>query len=180
MCFITEYFVSIFKVLGRHLHISLSLIAKWFFWLKNCESISIKSRCIRKIKPKFYSKVHLLIRRNQGWKSREHRVEKTNLHLLKNGIPRMSLRVYWVRWFRVKDYNNNSSSILAVKVPKTTLACYDVYSCGTFDHLSFIYRMHVKITERRNGSPVIYFQIRWGFLSVHNAFKVIRESQRPS
>ena len=40
--------------------------------------------------------------------------------------------------------------------------------------------MRVKINERRNGSPVIYFQIRWGFLSVHNAFKVIRESQRPS
>ena len=44
-----------------------------------------------------------------------------------------------------------------------------------------IYRMRVKINERRNGSPVIYFQILWGFCHyTTDAFKIIAENQHPS
>ena len=121
-----------------------------------------------KIKPKFFSKVHPLIKRNLGWKSREHRVAQTNLHIYLTMTSRgCHCCFYCGRSFCVKNCDkvgNNSSRILAVKIPIPTLACYNAYdSCGTFDHLSFIYRMRVKINERRNGSPVIYFQIRWGF-----------------
>ena len=133
-----------------------------------------------KIELNFFPKVHPLIRRKFCWKSRGHRVAKTNLHVYltttSRGCPNC---VYCVRQFCVKNYDkiaNSSSRILGIKIPITTLACYDVYnSCKTFDHLSFTHRMRVNINERPNGSPVIYFQIRWGFLSVHNAFKVLQK-----
>ena len=84
--------------------------------------------------------------------------------------------VYCGRSFCVKSYDkvaNNSSKILGVKIPITTLACYDAYdSCGTFDLLSFICRRKMKRFSRN------LFPNLLDFLSVHNSFKAIAENER--
>jgi len=58
MCFRTEYFVSIFKVVGEvGISTLVETTTKWFFKLRNCKTLSrYKVDAFLKINPKFISK----------------------------------------------------------------------------------------------------------------------------